>query len=98
LARPKRSAHLLTMLPSTADVQTPPEKKGGQKQPEVDFVNALKRFLVRSDVVAVRNAALPAPRDLGYQSKLGRPNHKLVLRNDPCPYNYPSLINIFHPL
>jgi hypothetical protein len=69
---------------------------GRSKQPEVDSDNAIKRFLVRAGGVTARNAALPASR-LGYQSKLRRPNHKLVLRNDLCPYNYPNIINIFRP-
>jgi hypothetical protein len=69
---------------------------GRPKQPEVDFDNAMKRFLVRAEVMTARNAVLPAS-GLGYQSKLRRPNHKLVLRNDLCPYNYPNIINIFRP-
>jgi hypothetical protein len=40
---------LVSMLPSPTDVQTPPERDRS-KQPEVDFVNAMKRFLVRADV------------------------------------------------
>jgi hypothetical protein len=72
--------------------------KRSSKQPEVDSDNAMKRFLVRTDVVTASNtSALPAP-NLGYQSKLDRPNHKLFLRNDPRGYNYPSLINIFLPI
>jgi hypothetical protein len=63
----------------------------------VDSDDALKRFLVRADVVTARNRVLPAP-SLGYQSKLRTPNHKLALRNDPCPYNYAKIINIFSPL
>jgi hypothetical protein len=64
----------------------------------VDFVNAMKRFLVRATVCnSPENAALSTP-SVGYQSKLPRPNHKLVLRNDLCPYNYPEIINIFRPL
>jgi hypothetical protein len=69
---------------------------GRPKQPEVDFDNAMKRFLVRAEVVTARNTVLSASGS-GYQSKLRRPNHKLVLRNGLCPYNYPNIINIFRP-
>jgi hypothetical protein len=40
---------LMIMLLVPCGVQTPPEIDRS-KQPEVDFVNAMKRFLVRADV------------------------------------------------
>jgi hypothetical protein len=40
---------LTSMLLELRGVQTPPERCRS-KQPEVDFVNAMKRFLVRADV------------------------------------------------
>ncbi|WP_298260011.1 hypothetical protein [Bradyrhizobium sp.] len=52
---------MVTMLPSPADVQTPPEEKGGRNNPEVDFVNAMKRFLVRADVVTARKCRAAGP-------------------------------------
>jgi len=39
----------MIMLLVPCGVQTPPERDRS-KQPEVDFVNAMKRFLVRADV------------------------------------------------
>ncbi|SHN85560.1 hypothetical protein SAMN05444170_6343 [Bradyrhizobium erythrophlei] len=39
----------MIMLLVPCGVQTPPEIDRS-KQPEVDFVNAMKRFLVRADV------------------------------------------------
>jgi len=56
----------------------------------------VKRFLVRTSNCDDSARQLPAPR-LGYQSRLLRPNHKLVLRKDRHPYNYPEIINIFRP-
>jgi hypothetical protein len=97
LARVQRSAHLVKMLLKPCGCPDAAGKRSS-KQPEVDFDNAMKRFLVRTDVVTASNTpALPTP-NLGYQSKLDRPNHKLFLRNDPCGYNYASIINIFLPL
>src|ERR1700733_11239999 len=72
-------------------------KVDSSKQPEVDFVNAMKRFLVRADVVTARKTPRCRVPNVGYQSKLGRPNHKLFLRNHLCRYNYPKIINIFQP-
>ena len=48
------------MLPGPADVQTPPEKRRS-KQPEVDSVSAMKRFLVRADVMAARKCHAADP-------------------------------------
>jgi hypothetical protein len=68
------------------------------KQPEVDFVNAMKRFLVRADLMTARKHRAAGVPNVGYQSNLGRPNHKLFLRNGLGSYNYPNLINISSPI
>jgi DNA-directed RNA polymerase subunit omega len=51
----------MTMLRSCADVQTPPESIRS-KQPEVDFVNAIKRFLVRPVVMTARKRRAADPK------------------------------------
>jgi hypothetical protein len=72
------------MLPKPADVQTPPEKVGRSKQPEVNFVNAMKRFLVRATVCTARkNAAPPPQRGLSEQITLAKSQISLAKRPWP---------------
>src|SRR5271154_5638591 len=85
----------MTVLPKPCGCPDTIGIMGGSKQSEVDFDNAMKRFFVRADVVTARKCRAAGPPDLSYQSKLRKPNHKLVLRNDPCPYNYFKIIHIF---
>jgi DNA-directed RNA polymerase subunit omega len=63
----------------------------------MDFVNAMQRFLVRADIVTAQKRPRCQVPNVGYQSKLGRPNHKLFLRNDLCTYNYQNITHIFGP-
>jgi hypothetical protein len=52
------------------------------------YDDAMKRFLVLGGIrLMPGRSGLLAPAR-GYQSRMGRPNHKLVLRNAFGPYNY----------
>ncbi len=51
------------------------------------FDEAMKRFLVRSAADGGPGRSGQQALGTGYQSRLERPNHKIVLRNGPGPYN-----------
>jgi hypothetical protein len=68
---------------------------------EGDFVDAMKRFVVRTANCAGqwRSAAFPPlSLSMGYQSNLWPPNHNYVLRKDPHAYNYARTIRMLRPI
>jgi hypothetical protein len=57
---------------------------GRPKQPEVDFDNAMKRFLVRAKVMTARNAVLPASGS-GLSEQITLAKSQISLAKRPLP-------------